>query len=279
MKPLYSLFFCVLFCSGCGNETYPPIVDPPTYAYRYGEFVWHELGCTNMAETKQFYSEVFGWTFEDYEIPEIKYSRIIHDGRPIGGAIESTVGGMNQWVGAISVKKPGNVMETAVNNGAVELIGNTTLAGRGSMGLLQDPQGAIVSVIQSFNGDPETGEARVNNWMWMELWSGSPEKSVEFYTKFYAFDTEETDVDDKPYWLFNLGEESVAGLIKNPVDNMRSQWVPYIRVEDPADISRRVRAAGGSVLMAPRDDIRKGSVAVLSDPGGAIFCVQKWPIN
>jgi predicted enzyme related to lactoylglutathione lyase len=197
----------------------------------------------------------------------------------MGGIVESAAGGMNQWVGAISVKKPKAQMDAAVDNGAMELVKSTTLPGRGTMGLMRDPQGATFAVVNSFNGDPEAREAGNNEWIWMELWSGNTQSSTVFYEQFYAFTNEESTVDSKPYWVFEYEGTSVAGMVENPVKNMASQWVPYIRVEDPADIAKKTMSLGGKVLMAPRQDIRGGTVAVLTDPGGAIFCVQKWPLN
>ena len=275
---IISSLILLLFIS-CGKESYPPILSIPTYTYRHGEFVWHELGCTDMAKTKEFYSGLFGWSYEDYEIPSLKYSLITYNGQYMGGIVESTAGGMNQWVGAISVKKPKALMEEAVNNGAMELVKSTTLPGRGTMGLMRDPQGATLAVINSFSGDPEKREADINEWMWMELWSGNTQSSSVFYNQFYAFTNEESMVDSKPYWVFEYEDQAVAGMIKNPVENMASQWVPYIRVSDPSEMAKKTMSLGGKVLMAPNQDIRSGTVAVLMDPGGAIFCVQKWPIN
>ncbi len=212
MRNLILPLFILLICVSCGKESYPPIVSVPTYTYRYGEFVWHELGCTDMAQTKEFYSGLFGWSYEDYEIPSLKYSLITYNGQYMGGIVESAAGGMNQWVGAISVKKPKALMDAAVDNGAMELVKSTTLPGRGTMGLMRDPQGATFAVINSFNGDPEAREAGNNEWIWMELWSGNTQSSAVFYEQFYAFSNEESTVDSKPYWVFEFEDASVAGM-------------------------------------------------------------------
>ena len=34
---------------------------------------------------------------------------------------------------------------------------------------------------------------------------------------------------------------------------------------------------GGNVLLAPDDNIRKGSVALIADPSGGVFAIQKFP--
>jgi predicted enzyme related to lactoylglutathione lyase len=279
MRYLLLPVLALVLLVSCGKETYPPILSTPTYTYQYGDFVWHELGCTDMSATKDFYNGLFGWGFEDYDITSLNYSLITYNGQNIGGIVESTAGGMNQWIGAISVKKPKSLMGAAVDNGAMELVKSTTLPGRGTMGLMKDPQGATFALINSFNGDPEQREADINEWMWMELWTGNTQSSSVFYEQFYQFSSEESTVDSKPYWTFKYNDKSVAGMIENPVENMDAQWVPYVRVDDPAAMASKAASLGGKVLMEPRQDVRNGSVAVLMDPGGAIFCVQKWPIN
>ena len=36
-------------------------------------------------------------------------------------------------------------------------------------------------------------------------------------------------------------------------------------------------ALGGRVLIEPHPDLRKGSLAVVADPTGAVFALQKYP--
>jgi hypothetical protein len=38
-----------------------------------------------------------------------------------------------------------------------------------------------------------------------------------------------------------------------------------------------VAGLGGKVLLAPRPDLRKGSLAVVADPAGAVVALQKYP--
>jgi predicted enzyme related to lactoylglutathione lyase len=69
-----------------------------------------------------------------------------------------------------------------------------------------------------------------------------------------------------------------AGILKSPWENVRPNWLPYIRVEDPAMVTDRVPKIGGKVILEPDPGIRKGSVAVIADPTGAVLAVQKWPM-
>jgi predicted enzyme related to lactoylglutathione lyase len=48
-------------------------------------------------------------------------------------------------------------------------------------------------------------------------------------------------------------------------------------VADPAALAARAASLGGTVLLAPDPDVRKGSLAVVADPSGAIVALQKYP--
>jgi predicted enzyme related to lactoylglutathione lyase len=54
-------------------------------------------------------------------------------------------------------------------------------------------------------------------------------------------------------------------------------WLPYVFVNDPAGLAARVAGLGGRVLLTPSPDLRKGSLAVVADPTGAVVALQKYP--
>jgi predicted enzyme related to lactoylglutathione lyase len=70
-----------------------------------------------------------------------------------------------------------------------------------------------------------------------------------------------------------------AGLFASPWKREASAWLPYVRVEDPAAMARRVVELGGSVVLEPRADIRNGSLAIVVDPTGAAVALQKYPFD
>jgi len=40
-----------------------------------------------------------------------------------------------------------------------------------------------------------------------------------------------------------------------------------------------VKDLGGEIILPPSDEIRKGSVALIADPSGAVLAIQKWPFQ
>ena len=71
-----------------------------------------------------------------------------------------------------------------------------------------------------------------------------------------------------------------AGLFQIPSDAtmVEPHWLPFVRVADPAALAARVVALGGKVLIAPRAEVRRGTLAVIADPTGGAVALQKWPL-
>ncbi len=277
-RGLLLLLFAVM-ASACSSDPYPPITEVPTYTYRYGHFVWHELATTDLASSEKFYEELFNWEFIESDTDGNTYALILNEGKHIGGMISIPDGNPTTWLGAVSVEDTENAVQTAIQNGSDVLIDQVRITGRGTMALIKDPQGAFLSFIHSSSGDPVLEEINSHEWLWMELWSENPQQSMNYYTSILPLTVEQASVDDQPYWILSADEVRAGGIIYNPITNMPSQWIPYIKVVDPEFSTQKARRLGATVLLEPTESIRNGSVAVIQDPNGAIFCLQKWPAN
>ena len=84
------------------------------------------------------------------------------------------------------------------------------------------------------------------------------------------------DQGDKPFRVLKLGRER-AGIMRMPFAGMQPTWLVSVMVADPAASAQRAKQLGGRVLLAPRMDVRKGSVALVADPSGAVLALQRWP--
>ena len=68
-----------------------------------------------------------------------------------------------------------------------------------------------------------------------------------------------------------------GGVLPAPRADLREAWLPYLLVSDPAPLVARAQSLGGTVLLAPRQDVRRGSLGVVIDPSGAMVALQKYP--
>jgi len=115
----------------------------------------------------------------------------------------------------------------------------------------------------------------VNKPTWVDLSSPDPKASQEFYSKLFGW---QMDVNDDPLYggyararAEGKDAAGIGGIPPGAPEGMPPVWALYIGTDDLAELSRKVQAAGGSV-MAPAFDVGdQGRMAVFQDPTGAVI--------
>jgi hypothetical protein len=129
----------------------------------------------------------------------------------------------------------------------------------------------------SDHGDPPDVEPPVHTWLWHELLANHADRALEFYESAFGYRAEPLKKNpSSEYRVLWSSGEARAGILQNPFEKTRSAWIPYVRVDDPAALAERVTELGGSVVIAPRPDVRDGTLALVLDPSGAPLALQKW---
>jgi hypothetical protein len=275
LKNLILLFVLGIAFISCDELiTYPSISENASKEYHPGQFVWHDLVTPNPKVSMDFYEKVFGWTFTSLGSGETSYFVIHANEKKIGGITKLAPenGTVATWISSISVP---NVEEAVAYNekmGGKTFFKAMSIKGRGKTALVQDPQGAIVSFINSSTGDPalEIGKT----WLWNELWSTDLEASLNYYKGLVNYSTEKIESAKVPYYAFKNESKKLSGVMKNPVEEMRTAWVPYIKTNNLDAQIKKIQETKAFVIMEPREDVRGGSVAVIQDPTGAVFALQ-----
>lgn len=243
-----------------------------------GKIVWHDLVTADLAGAQQFYAGLFGWRFETVSGGYV----VAYNGdHLVGGiaALDSAAAG-SQWLPQIAVTDIAASTETVRQHGGTVLLGPFELRGRGQVAVVKDPQAAIFGLIQTADGDPPDATPQVGDWLWHELWVDDPRAAARFYFPLFSYAPGTATLGGKPYlYVKSAGGKARAGVLQKPDPNLGNAWVSYVRVSDVDAVVARVPQLGGRVLFAPSPDVRKGSVAVVADPGGAGLLVQEWPIE
>ena len=150
----------------------------------------------DVAAAADFYGKVFGWTFETYGGKDDRdtYTLVLADGLPIGGmvfdkrAIQGTTPSA-RWVGFISVTDVKGAAEAVTKGGGKVVFAPIMLGERGETAIFEDQEGAVFGVVNSKNGDPADYVADVNEWVWIDLWTGDVEKAARFYREVVGYET------------------------------------------------------------------------------------------
>lgn len=274
-KIILFLFVTGILLTSCNEMiTYPSITSPETHVHHPGQFVWHDLVSPNPKASMDFYSNVFGWTFTTLGSGDDAYYVINSNGKAIGGIskLAPQYGSVGEWIGSLSVSDVPKAVEYNKNKGGKTLIKTMNVKGRGKTALIQDPQGAILSLIYSESGDPalEIGKT----WLWNELWTNDLTASMNYYKGLIPYTTEKVEKATAPYYAFKNGGKRLAGIMKNPVEDMRTSWIPYIRVYNINNVVEKARKSGAYIISEPKSDIRNGTLAIIQDPAGAKFALQ-----
>jgi hypothetical protein len=114
-----------------------------------GTFTWSELMTPDIDKAAAFYREIFGWTAVPFE--GMNYTVFNNAaGRGVAGAMNPPMEGMPTYWGIyFSVDDCDGTVADAQKAGATVLMPPTDMEGVGRMAALQDPQGAVFSVIKN----------------------------------------------------------------------------------------------------------------------------------
>src|SRR5437868_6761983 len=109
---------------------------------------------------------------------------------------------------------------------------------------------------------------------YLEMHSTAPEKAKAFYAELFGWTTNDVPVPaPQPftYTEFDTKEGPEAGLMPQMEPGARSQWLPYVRVADLDEATRKATKLGGRLVKERMQVKDIGWFSVIADPGGAVL--------
>ena len=120
---------------------------------------------------------------------------------------------------------------------------------------------------------PKMREHQPGTASWVDIGT-DVEAAKTFYGQLLGWEGTEAGPAEETggYGFFTKGGQMVAGY--GPQQNPGPPfWSVYFAVTDADEATKKVEAAGGTVIMAPMDVMGAGHMAVYQDPAGAFFSV------
>jgi predicted enzyme related to lactoylglutathione lyase len=261
----------------------PPINTTPTNEFHPGKFVWRDLMTDDIPAVKKFYSELFGWTYLDVADEENDYTVVLHDGKPIGGMFKlrdvKAEHKYSQWISYVSVADMNQAINFTKKSGGTIYREPFELPNRGNVSYVLDSQSAVLAFVKSSSGDPKDSDPIYNEWLWTELWTNNIENSSSFYTELFGYNLKKFSTSaENFYYVFQKENKPRAGMVKIPFEDVEPHWMPYVAVKDPAEIVKKVEQLGGTIYLGT-DETSGSDAAIIADPSGAVFTIQKWPLD
>ncbi len=250
-----------------------------------GKFVWHDLLTTDSPAVEKFYGGLFGWTFEAQKGRENPYKAARLGGVPVGGIVDVSAKKSevpsSTWLSYVSVADLDKAVAAIRSRSGKILREPGPVGSHGMAAVVVDPQGAILGLAKIAKGDPPDVEAvPEGSFLWMEYVAEDAPGALAFYKDALGYTADRIDGGaNVDYFALKVGDKPRAGLYATPWKEVRSNWLPYIRVADATAAARKAEALGGRILLAPKPEVRNGTLAIVADPSGAAVALQQWPIE
>ena len=250
-----------------------------------GSFCWNELGTTDPAAAKAFYTGLFGWSAEDRPMPGDMgtYTMFRLSDKDVGG-MYALAGPMfegvpSHWMFYVSVEDVDDTVRRVDKLGGKAMGPPMDIPGVGRMAMLEDPTGAKLSV---FKGEGEHGVAAdpmmAGVFCWTELTTPDPDRALTFYSELFGW-SGSSKPGPMEYTELSLAGADMpfGGLMKTPAEmaGMPPAWMGYVMSNDVDADAKKAEALGGKVFVPPSDIPDVGRFSVMADPTGAAFALFK----
>ena len=249
-----------------------------------GKFVWHDLTTDDPAACKKFYGALFGWEFVETTVLGRPYTVARVGTQPVGGIHVPAPSNAGKtpahWLSYMSVADVDATADKAKAAGAAVLAGPVAIGTMGRAAVLRDPQGAPFGLVHLSAGDPHDPAAPVENtFFWNEYLTHDMDATLAFYNGLVPYEVTASKSEAGAAYAVLKQGRARAGVFRVPDSraDVPPNWLPYVLVVDPTALALRVPGLGGRVLVPPRPDLRKGSLAIVADPTGAVVALQKFP--
>lgn len=249
-----------------------------------GKVIWNDLITEDLAAARQFYAGLFGWTFENAQARSgNEYVVARHGDTYVAGilSVDARDDGqkVTRWLPYVSVGDVDAAIERSVAAGATVAV-DTRDVSLGQVAAIVDPEGAVIGLANSRIGDPDdqTTRAAPGRVVWSELLSRDPVAASAFYRLLAGYDIDIVNRRGGEYTFLSSNGAKRAGILARPGDDIEPVWLTYFGVSDPREAAARAKQLGGTVLVPPSPELRDGTMAIVTDPAGAVLVLQKTPM-
>ena len=234
----------------------------------------------DISAAMDFYSAVFGWTFETD--PELSFAVARLRGREVAGIGSRTAAGPDveaAWITNVRVDSAEAAAARVADAGGALVAGPMDMAPAGRLAVLSDPGGAVFCAWEPL---ARSGAELVNEpsaWAMSALQTQDEDAAAGFYGALFGWEPEASG----PMTLFRLpgfvGGEPEQPVPRDVVAAMlpgdgSAGWAVDFWIADADAAAAAAEERGGRVLDPPADagPFRR---AVLADPEGAAFSVSQ----
>ncbi len=243
---------------------------------RPGTVGWVELQTSDPSAAGRYYSGLFGWERTDSPVGEDVVDSVMSlGGRSVAGIARrepaQADATSSAWSVYMTVTSADATLERAQALGATVLAPAFDVLDVGRTGLIQDPQGAFVTIWEPKTRPegPLLGAPGAPSFT--ELLTSDLEGAASFYGELFGW-TIAPSGDTQPPCLAITNNGEPVGRMRSTAAGEPPRWIVYFGVEDLDAALTTAEELEGEVLTGPIE-IGYEVVAILQDPHGAMFGV------
>ena len=240
-----------------------------------GAPIWIDLATSDPQRSKDFYSQLFGWTFEDKGPDFGNYVNFSRNGVLVAGMLPNLQPDTpDGWTTYLSTPDAKATVDAVLAAEGTVLMEADEVGDLGSLAVVNDPTGALIGIWQpekhrGYGLGNEDGTPA-----WLELLTHDYSTAVRFYRRAFGWETTVmSDTADLRYTVFEKDGVQYAGIMDAseflPAD-VPSHWQVYFQTDHLDAALATVESLGGSVP-EPAADTPYGRMAGATDPTGARF--------
>lgn len=238
--------------------------------------VWFDLSTSNLEAAKDFYSALFGWTYEPGVEAMGYYTMAFAKGQPAAAIAPKQPGYENTpicWTIFFGTADAIETSQRIKDAGGSMRFEPMPVPDVGTMAIAMDPDGAAFGIWQAGTFPGARIEGEHGAMAWCEVNSKHAAANAAFYAR--VFDLTAKRMDGSPSEYYTMDSDTagpVAGALQMDENwgEIPPHWMPYFAVDKLADADAVVNAHGGKLLHGPIPS-PYGNIMVAQDPQGAVF--------
>ncbi len=239
---------------------------------------WADLMTPNPGVAREFYGEVFDWTFEVGGSSTGGYTMCRLDNQTVAGLGQLPPHGRfpTAWQVYFATANLDQSVAQALQAGGALVMAATRILDLGSLAVVSDCTGATVGLWQADQHIGSQVMHEPNSLTWFEVNTRNRTHAEHFYEQVFGLTTQRYG--DMEYSTLHtptlVGTPALCGVLQmTPAwGNMASHWMVYFSVQRLAATTERILGAGGR-LCYPAFDTPRGRLAIVEDPMGATFAL------
>jgi len=249
-----------------------------------GAISWAELLTSDAKAATSFYKALFEWDTMTAQMSTGEYTVGSAGKKPVAGIMNLPAEGIPvYWGYYVTVLDVDAVVAQAQEAGATLMAEPFTVEEVGRMAVIQDPFGAVFSVIAYKEPDHE---AHQGNWSdnfqlhgafsWFELRVADADAAATFYSDLFGWKVVTQQMSQGPYNIIQIGEEGIGGILTVPPEEMPPHWGGYVTVRDIDAFASTAQAEGGNMLFPVIDLPDVGKFTMVTDPQGGVIAGMQY---